>query len=570
MPPIGAIPPKAIKHMKRNLIYSLSMLLMSGIICCQNKDSKRTAELNDLDLLRGEITLCGSQKFGAVSFATLCNVESQATFNLGISLLHSFEYGEAEKAFVKAIDLDPDCVMAYWGVAMSNFHSLWLQSGTKHLEKGSRILEIAQSLQKSEREQDYLDAIHIFYKNWESVNHNERKNLFEAKMEGLYTKYPEDKEAAIFYALALNATADPTDKSYGNQKKAGKILEQLSEAQPDHPGIAHYIIHTYDYPELATLALPTARRYAEIAPSSAHAQHMPSHIFTRLGLWEEAINSNLNSTSSALCYSQSIDSEGHWDEELHGMDYLVYAYLQLGDNEKAIGQLDYLKSFKKVYPINFKVAYATAAIPSRIALENKNWIEAANLQLPPNDIEWENFPWEKSILHFARAMGQVRTGNIESAKKELDTLKINHQKLLDTDEIYKANQVKIQLNTVQAWIFLAMDRGDEALSLMKETAEMEYNTSKHAVTPGEVIPAGELLGDLLMEMGKPEKALLVYEFDLQQHPNRFNGISGLARAASATNDKPKATKYFELLLSQAQNSNSTRSELREAKEFIGK
>lgn len=535
---------------------------------CENKSLKRDAALNSIELIRGEITLCGSPEFGEIDFSVLCNAESRKTFELGIALLHSFEYEEAEKAFAKTIDLDPNCAMAYWGVAMSNFHSLWLQSGNKYLEKGSRILEIAQSLPKSEREQDYINAIHVFYKDWESVDHGKRKLLFEHKMAELYEKYPEDKEAAIFYALALNATANPGDKNYVNQKKAGKILESIFADQPNHPGIAHYIIHTYDYPELAERALPTARRYAAIAPASAHAQHMPSHIFTRLGLWEESIRSNINSTASALCYGQSIDSSGHWDEELHGMDYLVYAYLQEGENEKALEQLGYLNSFTKVFPVNFKVAYATAAIPCRIALENKNWSAAAKVQIPPVDIEWDNFPWERSIVHFTRALGSIRSGDRASAKNELALLTASHERLLDLGEAYKANQVKIQISTVSAWMAFSEGREGEALRLMEGAANMEYSTAKHAVTPGEVLPAGELLGDLLLEMGRPEKALKAYEFDLRQHPKRFNGLYGAAKAAMEIKDQQKATKYFELLLLNTKSAERSRTEIQEAEKFL--
>ena len=525
--------------------------------------------LTSIDLQRGDITLCGGQQFGDVSFSLSCDPKSRETFDLAISLLHSFEYDEAEKAFVKVIEIDPECAMAYWGIAMCNFHSLWVQSGTGYLEKGSKILQAAESLAKSEREKDYLDAIGEFYKDWESTDHKLRVLRFEKKMEQVYEKYRDDKEAAIFYALALTASADPSDKSYKNQRKSGKLLEVLFLDQPNHPGIAHYIIHNYDYPELAQLALPTARRYAEIAPASAHAQHMPSHIFTRLGLWEESIKSNINSVGAAQCYAERIDPKGHWDEELHGMDYLVYAYLQIGENKKANDQCEYLKTFEKVFPVNFKVAYSAAAIPSRIALENRNWTSAARLQFPSVEIDWNAFPWEKSILHFARAIGSVRSGDIQSSESELAILRSLHQELLDMGDEYKANQVQIQINATQAWIHFANDKSEYAVSLMKEAARMENNTSKHPVTPGEVLPAGELLGDLLLSMDRPAEALKEYEYDLQQHPNRFNGLYGAAIAAKEIGDKMKATHYFELLLSLTKNSNSDRQEIKEARAYIG-
>lgn len=548
-----------------NLIrHLIGLFILLAFSRCQQKNSE--AELTDINLLRGDITLCGNSDFGEVTFSSGCAEEVRETFNLAISLLHSFEYEEAEKAFVRVIDTDPECAMAYWGVAMSNFHELWLQAGTDYLIKGSQILAASNSIRKSEKEKDYIDAIAAFYDEWETLGHRERVVRFERKMKGVYEKYSDDKEASIFYALALTAAASPTDKTYSNQRKSVKILESVYPSQPNHPGIAHYIIHNYDYPELAELALPTARRYAEIAPASAHAQHMPSHIFTRLGLWNESVKSNLSSIAAALCYAESIDSSGHWDEELHGMDYLVYAYLQTGDNAKALEQYEYLKTFKKVFPVNFKIAYTAAAIPSRIALENKNWAEAAQLEMPALAIDWKKFPWQRSILHFARAMGAVRSGDITSAEKELSVLKVNKTELLESQEMYQANQVQIQMNIIQAWIAYAKGEKKQAIELMEEAANMEYNTSKHPVTPGEVLPAGELLGDLLLAFNNPTEALKVYESDLLQHPNRFNGIYGAAMAAKATGNHKKATAYFELLL--AQSPHSERTEIKTAREHL--
>lgn len=387
-------------------------------------------------------------------------------------------------------------------------------------------------------------------------------------MEEVYGKYRQDKEAAVFYALALCAAADPADKAYLNQRKAGKILESLFPDQPNHPGIAHYIIHCYDYPELAAMALTTARRYAEIAPASAHAQHMPSHIFTRLGLWEEAINSNLASVSSAQCYGQRVDSTGHWDEELHGMDYLVYAYLQTGNNEKANELGDYLHTFRAVFPVNFKVAYASAAIPVRIALENHAWKTAENLPLPSVGIPWDKFPWEESILYFARSLGAARLGDLISSEKDLSMLKTLHQNLVDLKDDYKANQVQIQILAASAWNHLKRGEQNEAISMMTQAANLEYNTAKHPVTPGEVLPAGELLGDLYMEVKMYGKALDAYAFDLTQHPNRLNGLYGAASAARKLGDKTKAVAYFEALILSTAHSATSRMERKEALAFV--
>lgn len=545
------------------------ILFLLTVFSCNTKIHSPEASLNSLDLLRGEITLCGDGQFGEVSFPLSCNPDTRESFNLAISLLHSFEYEEAEKAFVKVIDIDPECAMAYWGIAMSNFHSLWFQSGTAYLEKGSKILLTAENLQMSEKERDYLDAIGAFYKDWETTSHTDRIRRFEKRMEDLYLRYENDKEAAIFYALALTASADPNDKRYVNQRKSGKILESIYPDQPNHPGVAHYIIHNYDYPELAALALPTARRYADIAPASAHAQHMPSHIFTRLGLWDESIKSNIQSTAAARCYAESIDPDGHWDEELHGMDYLVYAYLQTGDIDKALEQYNYLKTFHKVFPANFKIAYTAAAIPSRIALETRNWNDAAGLQLPSMGIDWDAFPWQQSILVFARAMGSIHRNEMASANDNLVTLKKLHNVLLERKNEYEANQVSIEINITQAWIYFATGQFQEAIILMQSAAQQEYKTSKHPVTPGEVLPAGELLGDMFMAAKNPREALSAYEFDLIQHPNRFNGLYGAAKAAQQIGDNVKAEHYFRQLLEIVRPSGSIRHEIMEARKFIG-
>ncbi len=548
-------------------LFSATLGLLLFTAGC-NQTPEATTDLESIGLLRGDIALCGNPEFGEISFALACTPAVQESFGLALSLLHSFEYTEAEKAFVQVIDQDPSCVMAYWGVAMSNFHSLWLQSGTDYLEKGSKVLEAAAGLPKSEREADYINAIAAFYDDWENTDRTTRISNFEKAMRQVYEKYDQDKEAAVFYALALTASADPSDQTFKKQIRSAKILESIFPDQPNHPGIAHYIIHNYDYPGLAERALPTARRYAEIAPSSAHAQHMPSHIFTRLGLWDESIMSNLNSTSSALCYSESIDPEAHWDEELHGIDYLVYAYLQTGDTQRAMEQYEYLKTFKKVFPPNFKIAYTAAAVPTRIALETRDWAAAAQLELPMIGIEWENFPWQEAILHFGRALGAIHSNNLDAAKKELEVMEGLRTKLLTQKDDYKANQVHIQIKTTRAWIALADGESEKAVQLMTEAAEMEKKTAKHPVTPGEVLPADELLGDLLMEAGDPNAALSAYEDDLDRHPNRFNGVFGAAAAAAAVQDRARAVQYYTQLMDLTKNNQSTRKEIAMAQAYL--
>jgi tetratricopeptide (TPR) repeat protein len=561
------------KIIQRSFPLYLGFFIFSLYSCHQKNNEPSPETIASIQLKRGEVVLCGppEKQFGNTGFETSCPEKVKMDFRLAIALLHSFEYDEAEKVFAKIIDVAPECAMAYWGVAMSNYHPLWAPPTPSELEKGARVIAIAQSLtEKSKRETAYIDAIASFYHEWGKTDHRTRCLNFEKAMERVYTDYPTDKEAAIFYALALDGAADPMDKSFAKQRKAGAILTALYPGEPDHPGIIHYIIHSYDYPELAELALPAARKYASIAPSSAHAQHMPSHIFTRLGLWDECIHSNLVSTASAKCYAESTGIKGHWDEELHGLDYLVYAYLQKGDNGLAKQQCDYLDSINEVYPLNFKDAYAFAAIPARYLLENKMWKEAAAMQTHPVNFPWYKFPWQEAIIHFTRALGAAHTGDLESAVKELRKLNMLRDELLQQKDAYKANQVQVQAKIAEAWILFRKGRNSDALNLMNEASTLEDNTQKHPVTPSEVIPARELLGDMLLEMNQAGKALEAYEADLKEHPNRFNGLYAAGLAAEKTNNAEKAKRHYQQLIKISDPVKSNRPELQSANLFLMK
>ena len=559
------------KTKTRFLHRVLCALILVSCSGKKNQDQLKS-DLQALDLTRGDIALCGSEngQFGTVAFGLSCSEKVRANFNLATSLLHSFEYTEAEKVFAKVIDEDPECVMAYWGVAMSNFHPLWAQPNQIELQKGSKVIALGRSIieDKSMRESDYLEAIAAIYDQWESLDYKTRVLKFEKASEQVLKNFPDDNEAAIFYALALRASADPTDKTFANQRKSGKILEAIFAKEPNHPGIAHYIIHTYDYPELAELALPAARKYASIAAASAHAQHMPSHIFTRLGLWDESIQSNLNSISAAQCYAQNMNIKGHWDEELHGLDYLIYAYLQKANDDKAKEQMEYFKTIHEVFPKNFKDAYSFAAIPARYALERKNWIEAAQLELDPVDFPWEKFLWEKANVNFGRLLGSVHTNKLDAARIELWELKSIHEKLIEAKENRKANFVLIQIKASEGWIKLSEGKKAEAISLMSNAADMEDATEKDPVTPGEVIPARELLGDMYLEMGQFAKALEAYEADLKRHSKRFNGLYGAGLAAEKLGDNNKARLYYDQLIVTVDPSAKGRPELERVKKFV--
>jgi tetratricopeptide (TPR) repeat protein len=554
---------------KKQLMVYILLLLGS----CKMKNREVSAEeIADINLKKGDIVLCGpaDKRFGSVTFDVSCSGKVTGDFNQAVALLHSFEYDEAEKVFAKIIDKEPDCAMAYWGVAMCNFHPIWAPATQAELIKGTKAIKVARSLsQVSQRESDYIEAIAQYYAHWDKVGHYNRCINFRNAMERMYKKYPQDKEAAIFYALALDAASDASDKTFADQRKAGAILKSIYPDEPSHPGIVHYIIHTYDYPGLAEMALPAARQYASIAPASAHAQHMPSHIFTRLGLWDESIRSNLISTSSAKCYAENSAMKGHWDEELHGMDYLVYAYLQKGEDNLAREQYNYLQTIEAVYPVNFKDAYAFAAIPARYLLETKNWKEAARLEIHPVRFPWNKFPWQEAIIHFARALGAVHSGDNLSAGTEIKKLGVIYDALLQAGDSSKANLVAIQVKTSEAWIFLNEGKNREALKLMDSAADMEDATRISAVSPGDVLPARELLGDMLIQMGYFAKALTAYEEDLRIHPNRFNGVYGAALAAEKTGDTDKAAFYFQKLVDQSA-AESTRPELIAARLYLKK
>lgn len=550
------------------LCFLPSVLLLA---CAGNDSTPSKAQIGELHLKTGQIISCGppDKEFGLVSFEITGSGKVKEDFNTAVALLHSFEYDEAEKAFAKIIDESPDFAMAYWGVAMCNFHPLWAPPTEAELQKGARAISIAKTLQtKNSRESDYINAIGSFYKDWGKSDHRTRTVFFEKAMEQLHAKYPDDKEAAIFYALALDASASPTDKTYTNQKKAGDILNALQAKYPLHPGIVHYIIHTYDYPELAQLALPAARKYAGVAPSSAHALHMPSHIFTRLGLWDDNIRSNLAAASSAKCYTEQSKGYGHWSEELHATDYLVYSYLQKGDNTSAKKEVSYTDTMTNVWGVTNTLAYALAAIPSRYVLENKDWQGAAALHLQ-SGFSWQSYPWQEAIVHFTRLLGAAHTGNRNEVNDELIKLRQLKDTLDKQKDSYKAKQVAVQIKAGEAWQQFVQGNSKEALTKMALAAAMEDSTGKHPVTPGEVLPARELLGDMLMQAKQFKEALAAYEAVLKKSPNRFNSLYGASVAAERSGNKEKAVFYSRQLLSIA-DPQSDRPEVLAAKSFLGK
>ena len=474
-----------------------------------------------------------TDEFGSVDFAINCSPKTQVDFNRSVALLHDFWYAEAEKAFTAVATADTECAMAYWGIAMSNYHPIWAPPNPAEMEKGkAAALKAAGMTAKSEREKDYIAAINVFYKDSDKLDHLTRANNYAQTMEKLHHKYPDDLEGSVFYALALLGTAQASDKTYAVQKKAAGILTPLVEKAPNHPGIAHYIIHSFDYPSLAELALPAARTYAKIAPSSPHALHMPSHIFIRLGLWDEAISSNLQSAETARKHVEKTNPGAGSFDQLHAMDYLVYAYLQLDQPKKAEALLEQAKAMQKVDLANVASAYSFAAMPARYAVERHQWKEAAALQLKPEWLPWEKFPYSEAIIHYAVGLGAARSGDVPKAKTAADRLGVLKQTQEATDK-YWAGQIEIQGQSVLAWIAMAEGKKDEAVRMMKAVVALEDATEKHPVTPGVIMPAHELLGEMLVETGQFAEARAEFEKSLTTAPNRRNPKTHLSSTALA-------------------------------------
>lgn len=522
-----------------------------------------------------------SEKLGRVNFAVSCNPQAQRQLNRAVAWLHSFEYEEAEKAFIEVANSDPRCGMAYWGVAMSKYHSIWTPPSKAELQQGLSALDKAKVAgARTQRERDYLAALEVFYKDSDKLDHRTRTFAYSEAMKQLYRRYPSDREAAVFYALTLITTGMMTNEpGYARQKEAAQILNRVMAREPQHPGVTHYLIHSYDYPALAGLALPAARSYAKIAPASAHAQHMPSHIFIRLGLWQEAVRSNLDAESSAKAFAVRNHLSGAWDEQFHAMDYLAYAYLQGAQDKKARGILDELNQIRKADPETFKVAYAFTAIPARYALERRQWDEAAKLTLPPESLggfPFQRFRWAEANLYFARAIGAARKGDAASARLDVGKLtEIKDALRLVKGDYNWTGQVEIQRQVASAWLAYAEGKPEEALRLMRTTADVDDATEKHPVTPGAILPAREQLGELLLELKQPKEALQEFETSLRSAPNRFNSLYGAARAArfiadqsKLAADRTKAKSYYKKLLALARQADTLRPQINEAKAFL--
>jgi len=507
------------------------------------------------------------EQLGTVSFSTSCLPAVQKGFERGVALLHSFWYEESEKQFLEIAKSDPACAMAHWGVAMSLYHQIWDRATGERLKRGVTEAQTAVSLNaKTERERGYIDAIAAFYADAATKDHAVRADAYTAAMAKLYTAFPDDLEAGAFYGLALIASAPPNDVTFGNAKKAVEVLMPLMRQQPSHPGLAHYIIHACDNPSMAPQALEAARRYAAIAPSSPHAVHMPSHIFSRLGRWQESIQSNLASLEATRMAERQ--NRGGSDHALHSMDFLNYAYLQVGQDKKAksviadahrliesLGAKGHMTDHEMAYFLD----YARAQFPAMYHLELRDWAGAAALEIPAG-----SHALGQTTTYWARATGAARLRNPPDAKRNVKRFEELLEEIGKSTDAYMLAEMDVPRDELRAWVAFAEGRADDAVRLMRDAADRQDARGK-----GEVeMPAREMLADVLLELERPADALIEYERSMRIDPNRFNGLFGAAVAAEKADKLDLARKYFTRLLDNCKGADSSRTELARARQFI--
>jgi tetratricopeptide (TPR) repeat protein len=505
----------------------------------------------------------GHDNVGTVTFANSCAPAVQADFARGVAMLHSFWYSAGEQTFRDVLAKDPGCAIATWGIAsllMSN-PLAGVGPTPRDAEKAQAAIDQGRRIgAKTQRERDYIEAVAAYYQDWANRPERARQQARAAAYEALAARYPDDHEAQIFSALYIAGTQSQADQTYAAYARAASILEKEFAKYPDHPGVAHYLIHVYDAPPLAARGLTAARRYAGIAPDAPHALHMPSHIFTRVGAWEDSAATNSRSYAAAV-------KGNEFSEAYHASDYAVYADLQLARDAAARAAME--DAFRvKVTPATAASAYASAAMPARYAVERGDWRGAMQLT-PPAEGSGGGVPYTEAITWFARALGAARTGDADAAEQDAAELAARHKKLVEAGNLYWATEVEVQQRAAAGWIAFARKQTEDALMQMRAAADLEDRNEKHIVTPGRILPARELLGDMLLEAGQPALALREYAASQQREPNRFRGYYGAARAAEEAGDRDKAAAYYEKLLVLAKDSDTERPELVRARAYVG-
>jgi tetratricopeptide (TPR) repeat protein len=499
------------------------------------------------------------QRLGAVHFETSCNETAQRRFDRGMRYQHSFWYRASKDIFEDVLKADPDCAIAYWGIATSLLLNPFGVPPAANLAEGLAAIQKGKAIgAKTPREREFIDALGAFYTDYDKIDHRTRVQAYLKAMAAVAQHYPKDDEAQIYYALALDVAASPADKTYSNQLKAAAILEDIFKRQPQHPGVAHYLIHSYDYPPIAEKGLDAATRYSKIAPTAPHAQHMPSHIFTRVGYWKESIAANAGSVRAAK-------ADKEYGDQLHGQDYMVYAYLQLAQDKNARAVIDEMAAGTAVNPDLPGASFALAASPARYAMERGDWSGAAALEVRPS-----KFPHVMAITHFARAVGAARSGKPDAATADIAKLAELRDKLREAKDAYWAEQVDIQWQTANAWLLYAQGKYEEALAAMAAAAAAEDKTEKAPVTPGPIVPARELYGAMLLGRGQPKDALAAFEATLKKEPHRLGATLGAAKAAEQLGDAAKARQYYAAAVALGETAEPVRPEIAAARAFVAK
>jgi hypothetical protein len=535
--------------------YILCVLLFSSLLTLTAAADDDKTHPHHEDLTAAQL--------GTVTFPVSCAPAVQKPFERGVALLHSFWYEEAEKEFQQIATDDPHCAMAHWGIAMSLWHQLWNHPDEKMIQHGFDEVHQAKTTDgpATPREKAYIAAVAAFYSNSKKLDHDARANAYSAAMKRVYETYPDDHEAAIFYALSLLASGPHDDTTFANRKQAAAILEALFASQPDHPGVAHYLIHAYDKPQLAQLGLPAARRYAQVAPVAPHALHMPSHIFARVGLWQDDINSNLASIAATRkTAAMHMGGEGH---QFHAMDFLFYAYMQSGRDADARALIEEIRAMPNKHDDMYGKGYdphaaALAHLTALYPIEMHDWATAA--ALPPAEVAGIA---EDSTIYWARAIGSAHLRKPEDVRKDVDAIQSIHKKLAATKSEF-ADAVDSDRKEAQAWLLFAEGKDDAAVAALRAIADKEDSLGDEP----EGIPAREMVADMLLEAKRPQQALTEYQTDLKLNPNRFDGLYGAARAAEAAGKQKDAAEYYALLLKVCDGSNSTRPELSRARELV--
>src|SRR4051812_1563298 len=555
----------------RRLCLCVLILAVIGSVSAASAENSNAPEPGDL------------RAVGKIEFPISGEAAGRPEFERGVALLHSFFYEEARRIFTAAAEKDPNCAMAQWGIAMTWWHPIWTPPTPEEMKAGMTAIDKAVAMiPPTDRERKFIAALHAYYHASDGpatgtvgqschgpVGSRERALAYEKGMRELATQYPDDTEAQTFHALAILAVgyATPNDTALSKQLEAAGILEKLRTKNANHPGITHYLIHSYDYPALAGRGLTAAQVYASIAPWVPHALHMPSHIFTRLGMWQESVAANRASAEASRAYAKVRQREATESEELHALDYEGYSYLQEGRDDKAKEIVDFAATVRETNPkMEFTAAYALAAIPARYALERNDWKAASELAIP-NVPHWSSFPFMEALIEYAHALGRAHTGDLDGAEKAIKRMRQLRDATKDSKFDYFKNHLDLQIKTASAWVACVRGKPEDAVVVLRKTADAEDILGKHPVSPGALVPVREQLGGLLLELGQAKEAQREFEAELKIYPGRFRGLLGAAQSAEKAADTESARRYYAKLAAQTAEAGNARTELMRVREY---